>query len=147
MIYWSTASFNIFYPLESKVGRDDISRIPSYINNIALLLSFYIMFYLNSIKLSQKFRFNYSCRRCIYYLHIFLIAATRTLAQLAFDDDNKKTFVSDEETDVVSTLFDLAKSSPFQVVRESAKGVLWTLSEHLHSSKKYADLGTITLNC
>nr|XP_022291843.1 uncharacterized protein LOC111103106 [Crassostrea virginica] len=68
------------------------------------------------------------------------ITATRTLAQLAFDDDNKKTFVSDEETDVVSTLFDLAKSSPFQVVRESAKGVLWTLSEHLHSSKKYTDL-------
>nr|XP_022291929.1 uncharacterized protein LOC111103165 [Crassostrea virginica] len=68
------------------------------------------------------------------------ITATRTLAQLAFDDDNKKTFVFDEETDVVSTLFDLAKSSPFQMVRESAKGVLWTLSEHLHSSKKYADL-------
>ena len=105
-----------------------------------------MIFYLNSIKLSQKCRFNYSCRRFIYYLHIFLIAATRTLAQLAFDDENKKTFVSDEVTDVVSTLFDLAKSSPFQAVRESAKGVLWTLSEHLHSSKKYADLGTINLN-
>ena len=110
-------------------------------------MSFYIIFSLNSVKLSKKFLFNYSWRRSIYYLHIFLKAATRTLAQLAFDDDNKKTFVSDEETDVVSTLFDLAKSSPFQVVRESAKGVLWTLSEHLHSSKKYADLGIITLNC
>ncbi|XP_052708079.1 uncharacterized protein LOC128183203 isoform X2 [Crassostrea angulata] len=66
--------------------------------------------------------------------------ATKTLAHLAFDDENKKTFVSDTQTDVVTTLFDLARSSRYPDVRGSAKGVLWTLSEQLHSSTKYADL-------
>nr|XP_011433027.2 uncharacterized protein LOC105332211 isoform X2 [Crassostrea gigas] len=68
------------------------------------------------------------------------ITAAKVLAHLAFDDDNKKTFVSDTQTDVVTTLFDLARSSRYPDVRESAKGVLWTLSEQLHSSTKYADL-------
>ncbi|XP_056016822.1 uncharacterized protein LOC130053519 [Ostrea edulis] len=68
------------------------------------------------------------------------LTATKTLAHLAFDDDNKKIFVSDEKTDVVTTLFDLAQRSQFSSVRESAKGVLWTLSEQLHSSQKYSSL-------
>ncbi|XP_061193413.1 uncharacterized protein LOC133201641 [Saccostrea echinata] len=68
------------------------------------------------------------------------LTATKTLAHLAFDDDNKKTFISDEKTDIVTTLFNLAKSSSIPSVRESARGVLWTLSEQLHSSKKYAEI-------
>lgn len=76
-------------------------------------------------------------------LNFFFTAATKALAHLAFDDDNKKTFVSDTQTDVVTTLFDLARSSRYPDVRESAKGVLWTLSEQLHSSTKYADLGSL----
>lgn len=68
------------------------------------------------------------------------ITATKALAHLAFDDDNKKTMVSDIQTDVVTTLFDLARSSRYPDVKESAKGVLWTLSEQLHSSTKHADL-------
>lgn len=75
------------------------------------------------------------------FFFLLNLAATKTLAHLAFDDDNKKIFVSDEKTDVMTTLFDLAQRSQFSSVRESAKGVLWTLSEQLHSSQKYSSLG------
>ena len=51
--------------------------------------------------------------------------------------------VEDEELGVAQILIDLSQSSEYLVVRESAKGVLWTLSDLLHASKTYTEQGKI----
>ncbi|KAK3098607.1 hypothetical protein FSP39_021184 [Pinctada imbricata] len=118
---WS-GQFNGWYGFE--LGRV-IGQLAVFDSNKRLLVEYGVLKALNVLAKQKE--------------EVEQLTATKGLAHLAFNEENRKQMVEEENLGVVQTLIDLCKSSDFVSVRESAKGVLWTMSDLLHSSKSYAE--------